>query len=265
MRRIPASVALVLLVMLSACGDDDGGAGGTATDAGSQTTEGEPTESPTTAPAPDTDAAAEPYVEALADELSGFGVSEDSARCIASGLVDAIGAERLEQEGLTPQEFVELGDFEEAGLEVGDEEVDRLGQHLAGCDLTGFISAAMLAQEEDDWSDESIQCISSAIATEDVGPAMAEFLLLDEQVGLFSALAASFARCPDALTEAVIQGIERSQGSELSEEGRACIAEQVEDNAEGVADLLVDTTGGEELRDEILEACSEFLDAESDG
>jgi hypothetical protein len=236
MHRTLACVAVVALA-LTACGDDDGGS----------------------------DADAQPYVDAVTRSLQGdeeFPVSDDTAACIGEAVVDAVGADRLEEAGVTPKEFEDAEDFDDLGIELTDDDIDRLGSGLAGCDLADAITQGF-ASELPGLTDGDLECISDGIDDDALGDAMAQGLLGGDDVNPEDIVGPVFdglKDCPDAVTALLVDSIEQGSGEEVSEEGRACIQDEVADDTAEVVDLLLagDTgTGGFPQRLEA--ACGDVL------
>lgn len=100
------TLALLLALVGSACsGDSDADAAREE-----RTTTTALTSPTTTAPAPDLDPDAEPYVDTLADALAsgasgGLPVEPEAARCLAPRWVDVLGEERLVEAGITPEQL----------------------------------------------------------------------------------------------------------------------------------------------------------------
>lgn len=95
----------------------------------------------TTAPAPELDPDAEPYVDTLADALAsgaagGLPVDLEAARCLAPRWVDVLGEERLVDAGVTPQQLASGygGDTSAAlGELIDDETATAMVDAFAAC------------------------------------------------------------------------------------------------------------------------------------
>jgi hypothetical protein len=244
MRRILTCVAVVALV-LTACGDDDGGGGD--------------------------DAAAQPYVDAVSRSLKGdeeFPVPDDTADCIGAAVVDAVGVERLEEAGITPRDFEEAEDFDDLGIELTDDDVDRLGSSLADCDLADAITQGF-ATELPGLTDSDLECISEGIDDDALGDAMAQGILGGDDVepeDVVGPVLDGLKDCPDAVTALLVESIEERSGEELSEEGRACIQDQVADDTAAVVDmLLAGDAGASDFTQQLEAACGELLPGPGSG
>lgn len=132
----PARHLLALLaavaILLSACGDDDDSSStttSTTTETTTSTTEDQSTGNET-----DLDRGA--YVAALAGELEdsqGLDVDDGSSSCIAGALVDAVGMDHIESEGITVEDFAAADSLVELGIEVDEASIDRLGAEIDSC------------------------------------------------------------------------------------------------------------------------------------
>jgi hypothetical protein len=172
LKRSPRRVRLLavpaaLLLALAACGDDDDDddtTGGDDTEATIETVvttdDGDETDATTEDASDDTsddDAEsgetydADEYVDALVDDIGG---DEEGAECVAQSLVDAIGTDRLEASGVTPEDFVASGSLDEIGLGLEESDAPSLQADLEACP-----SLVDLFGEAADASDEEIACV----------------------------------------------------------------------------------------------------------
>jgi hypothetical protein len=254
MRRF-LTIPVVLLLLLAACGDDDDSAAdGTTTTTEPATVEEDPR--------------ATPYVDVLADGLrdEGITMAEEPGRCLSRAIVEGIGVDQLEREDVSPQELVEAGDFEALGLEVGSEQVDRLAGNLEACDLTEFISLIVQSGAGVGMSGEKAGCVAEEIDYDRFRPGMAAAFLgedAERYEGAFAeSLAGGIAGCPEVLVALVAAGIEESKGDEMSDAGRACLAEELDpDEAEPTLVALFegDQSALEELIAGAVSACPELV------
>ena len=115
--------ASFLAVVGAGCGDDGGGGGG-----------------------------GNSYAEAAAASFRDdpdFPFDDDSAECFAGRLVDVIGVDRLENAGVTPEDFAdEEFDLADAGLDLGDEEASELASAFPECDIA-IADLIVIGIEED--------------------------------------------------------------------------------------------------------------------
>ncbi len=85
------------------------------------------------------------------------------AECVAQALVDAIGAERLEASGVTPEDFVATGSLEEIDLGLDPSAAPAMQADLEACP-----SLVELFGEAADASDEEIACVSENLSQEQI-------------------------------------------------------------------------------------------------
>jgi hypothetical protein len=131
MRRTLTSVALVAFAF-SACSDDSGGDGGNA----------------------------QPYVDALSaefqdpEEEGDSALSDAEAECAAEGTVNALGADELEDAGITPEQLAAANDPTELDMDISEDQARGAAEALVGCiDSIGVLLAG------EDASDEAVACI----------------------------------------------------------------------------------------------------------
>jgi hypothetical protein len=251
MRRFLACASAVLL-LLAACGDDDTAATGDATGPAADTTDaaesgdataddagtddGEEPSPDTTEPGDDGraagDGSAEPYIDALEPGIaeSGLATGED-ARCIAGAVIETIGVDRLEEEGVDPDDLAGSAELSELGLDEEDLDADTLAGELGACDLSGFVSAAVAASGDVTLSQESIDCVGQEIDQEPVSRGLAGGIAggdTEEFEAEFGrALAEAMSQCPEAIADLVVGGFEEQLEGELSSEARDCVAAEV--------------------------------------
>jgi hypothetical protein len=104
------------------------------------------------------DADAQPYIDALAEsfqeEEEGFAPTEEQAECMAEKTIDAIGADTLEEAGITPEEVVDSDGPEDLGLELSEDQATEAARAFFDCDLS-FAEAFAGADAEE----EAVECI----------------------------------------------------------------------------------------------------------
>ena len=164
-------VPAVLLLALAACGDDDDSADDTdvtaavTEPAGTEPVDTETTDTATT----DTESSdtasdgtasgetyeADEYVDALVDEIGG---DAESATCVGEAFVNAVGVERLEASGVTPEDFATSGSPAELGLEI-----DQANAASMQCDLEACPSLIDLFAEAADAPDDDVDCFRESI------------------------------------------------------------------------------------------------------
>lgn len=164
-RRFLAALAAGAL-LLGACGDDD--ASDTA-DADTSTTEAATSED-------------DEYVEAMAASMqqdADLPFDDADVDCLAEEFVGALGgAERLESDGITPEDLRGEDGLAELGLELGQDEAEGIAASFASCDVS--LAELVLAEAGGDVPPEMRSCVEENL-DEDV---LAEFfaaVLVDEQ------------------------------------------------------------------------------------
>lgn len=93
----------------------------------------------------DDQASRDEYVEAMVASTSDDpeAVEEDN-RCLAESFVDGYGVDALADDDVTPDDFADLGDPSELGLEFSDEQADDFYGRLDAClDVRHFVAAAI--------------------------------------------------------------------------------------------------------------------------
>jgi hypothetical protein len=159
------AVPAALLLALAACGDDDDDPTGGddteetidagATDATTDDASDDTASDDTASDDGDDDSGetyeADDYVDALVDDIGG---DDEGAECVARALVDAIGTDRLEASGITPEDFVATGDLNEIDLGLDASAAPALQADLEACP-----SLVDLFGEAADASDEEIACV----------------------------------------------------------------------------------------------------------
>jgi hypothetical protein len=155
-RRLLAVLAAGAM-LLGACGGDDEGNAGTGDDE---------------------------YVEAMAasmqdDEELPF--AEEDIDCLAGEFVDALGgAERLEADGIAPEDLRSGQAMEDLDLELGQEEADGIAASFGNCDVS--LAQLLLAEAGDQVPEEVRTCVEENL-DEDVLADFFATVLIDEQSG----------------------------------------------------------------------------------
>ncbi|MCO8128893.1 hypothetical protein NHL50_16905 [Acidimicrobiia bacterium EGI L10123] len=155
-RRLLAALAAGAL-LVTACGDDDTGNAGSGDDE---------------------------YVEAMAASMQqdeDLPFAEADIDCLSREFVEALGgAERLESEGITPEDLSSDEGLDDLGLELGQEEADGIAASFGSCDVS--LAELVLAEAGEDVPAEVRDCVEENL-DEDV---LAEFfatVLVDEETG----------------------------------------------------------------------------------
>jgi len=172
--------ALLLLVAISACGDDDGGVfdgsttseGDSVTTAVSTTTSGESSTtaaSTTTAEITTTSGAGDSALGGLVAGALAQGVGADDSvvaggeeECFTSGLSQAIGAERFAELDAIADD---AADMSEVFGQMTEPELDALVEVIGTCiDVEAMLTAEMTS---DELSPEAVACLAGAFSEED--------------------------------------------------------------------------------------------------
>jgi hypothetical protein len=155
-RRLLAALAAGAL-LLSACGDDDAGNAGSGDDE---------------------------YVEAMAESMQrddDLPFADEDIDCLADEFVDALGgAERLEEDGITPEDLRSEDGLDELGLEMGQEEADGIAASFGSCDVS--LAELVLSEAGDDVPPEVRDCVEENL-DEDVLADFFATVLVDEETG----------------------------------------------------------------------------------
>ena len=156
MHRRLLSVLAIAALLSGACGDDGGNAG----------------------------SGDDEYVEAMAasmradDELP---FADDDIDCLAGEFVDALGgAERLEEDGITPEELRGDEGLDDLGLELGQDEADGIAASFGSCDVS--LAELVLAEAGEEVPAEVRSCVEENL-DEDVLADFFATVLVDEDSG----------------------------------------------------------------------------------
>jgi hypothetical protein len=156
-----------------------------------------------------------------------------SLYCIAEALVDVVGVERLDAEGITPEHFAVAQSFVDLGLDVDDDEaaVERLAAAFEACgDLRRLLAAGI---------PEGSSCL-----LESMDPSLlARSFARDSLTGSTSdVLMTMFESASPACIERALIDEMKVQG-ELSDADAACFADVLDD--EVAVRLVIASSGGE--------------------
>lgn len=213
------------ILVTSACGGDDDDNGEAA---------------PTTTTAPADKNAQEPsgeflhdeeYTAVLADSLedsdSGFGASADEAACAVDRMVDQIGAQRMQEAGLTEENL--LSD-ETTATDLTEEEANQVADALLEC--IDFASAVARSFSEDVAADE-VSCLSDRLGDESLlrETIVASLLEGDNATiddGTSQQLSDAFFECIDMAQ--LFIGELKAGGTQLTPEQEACLREAIAAN-----------------------------------
>jgi hypothetical protein len=245
-------VLLAVAVLLGACGGggDDG------------ETRQEPVSSDSGG-----DIGADEYTAALAESMQGPdgfpSIDETQATCVARGLVDALGADTLNDAGVTPGEFAAAEGPEDLDIEVPPDAVDNLGQSIAACDVAEVLEQDVVI---DPFADEfgydlpsdGVACLSSQIDDQALSAAVAEVFLTASTDALTTVEADAIVACPHV----AVGAFAAEAGAPLAPEVEQCVADFVAANPDLVRGLM--GAGGEaqaaveQFGTQLAAACPEF-------
>lgn len=163
LRRLAIVMGLVLVA--GACGDDDGGSAASTDD---------------------------PLVQAIVDEMladeTNPAASRDEAECFASGVVGAIGTDRLNELGVTPDD---VGSLDEIGFERA--EVEVVVDEMFDC--TSAAEEFVNQFSVDGMSDEDAACLADAFGEDKLKEFMVSAFLDEEPSDLFATITTAMNDC----------------------------------------------------------------------
>jgi len=99
---------------------------------------------------------AQPYVDALVEAFEDDGdfATDDEAECVAEASVEAIGADFLEDNDISPEDLAESDGPQDLDIDISEDQARGAASALVDCDISwGALFAG------DDASDEAIACI----------------------------------------------------------------------------------------------------------
>jgi len=167
------------LLLFAACGGDDGGGGGELSSADQEFV----------------DAAMQQY------DPEDTELTEDQARCVAESLVGAVGSERLEDLGISPESFGDDDNPFPEGLD--QDEAEDVVEGINSCiDMASLFVESM--SENGQLSDEAVACLADAFDQATIDEIFVTMLTegedaLQENQELTVKLLDVFQECPEAL------------------------------------------------------------------
>ena len=211
----------------------------------------------------DGEADAQPYIDAVSADLQdpddddSPGLDEETAECLATALVDVVGADRLEEDDIDPDDLADAESLDDLDITLDDDAQEQLADGIVDCDVETAIVEAAIDEIGADVPSGTTECLSDAIDDDAFSELMVASVVDGSDVGADTLLRA-FADCPDALAELVAAGIEAELGAQLSSDAIECIASHIEDDPDAAADAMndgdVDAYGAA-----LLEACPEIV------
>jgi hypothetical protein len=153
-RRLLASVAVAALV-LAGCGDDDDSAADDRTDE---------------------------YAAAMAASMAeddDLPFEQQDIDCLSVEFVEALGgAERLEAEGIEPEDLRGDDGIDELGLDLGEEEAEGIAAAFGNCDVS--LAELVLAEAGDDVPPEVRDCVEENLDEDVLARFFAQVLVDDD-------------------------------------------------------------------------------------
>jgi hypothetical protein len=240
-RRLVTTGVLLSLVLLAGCG------GGSEVE-NSDTTDAPTTAEPTTStePKPDVDEYAAAFAVGLSDGAP-EGVTDADIECATTGMVEAIGVDRLIELEITPDDVEDSTDFSEFDRQPERAEVRAMVDAMFECIDMGGAFASIIASElsssvdsEMFATDDVVECFANAMSESDAIREMATDSWLGEEPA-DGALLDEFGRplfaCVD-WSAVLAVGFQAMIGQELAPESIACLNETVD--RDEFAGLVVD-------------------------
>jgi hypothetical protein len=205
------------------------------------------------------------FAESLINDDSGFGLSESEAQCATDEILDEIGAERLQEAGMTELYLnTQSGD----PTDLTDEEARTIVDALFDCADMGEAFASQVAgdlEDEENITPEQAQCFGDAVGEDD---AIKDVMALSLQQGEDAEVPHDSAErivdlmleCFD-LADLFASSLEEG-GITVTPQQRECLGEQMKQN-EGFREALINSFSGEEEELSDDEGATLFLDMAS--
>jgi hypothetical protein len=115
---------------------------------------------------------AQPYVDALAEELEGDDMTADEAECMAEQTIDAIGADFLADNDIEPEDLAGSDGPQDLDIEISEEQAEGAASAFVDCDIS--FAEGILGE---DASDEAVACVESNLDEDAIVDALtAEYL-----------------------------------------------------------------------------------------
>lgn len=209
---------------------------------------------------------ATPYVDAVRADLetdeSGFVLEGGSAECVASALVDAAGAERLDEAGVSPEDFASAESFDDVDVDLDPEQLRAdLSESLGACALGAPLTDVFVSEFPYELSDEDTTCVVRSLDEGDeLSAGLADSLVDGDDAGIQTSFSTALTDCPSVTGNLLAETISAA-GVPVSDEARVCITDEMEARGrQGVDHLIEGGAPAQALGQEIGEACLEGLD-----
>jgi hypothetical protein len=205
--------AALLPAMLAACRDDDAGGDGTGGDGSADGANASEAERPYV----------DAFVEDITEEGEEFTASEAEAECFGLRIVRVVGADELQDQGVTPTEYVDAGSLDDLGVDVPDDAAAQVSAALTDCfdDLTGVFGQGLAE------AGEGAECLAESLDETRLADALADSFVgggdADEAIAqaIFAGLSPA---CAEQLL--VRAGVE---SGDITEDAAACMTDQLDD------------------------------------
>jgi hypothetical protein len=115
---------------------------------------------------------AQPYVDALTEELEGDDMTADQAECMAEQTIDAIGADFLADNDIEPEDLAGSDGPQDLDIEISEEQASGAAEAFVDCDIS--FADGLLGL---DASDEAVACVEDNLDEDVIVDALtAEYL-----------------------------------------------------------------------------------------
>ena len=115
---------------------------------------------------------AQPYVDALTEELEGDDMTDDQAECMAEQTIDAIGADFLADNDIEPEDLAGSDGPQDLDIEISEEQASGAAEAFVDCDIS-FAEGLLGA----DASEEATACVEDNLDEDVIVEALtAEYL-----------------------------------------------------------------------------------------
>lgn len=205
---------------------------------------------------------AAPYVDAVredveSNESGGFSLDGDAAQCVAESLVEAADADKLDEAGVTPEDFAAADSFDDVDAEFDDDELrSSLTNSLSDCELGASLTDVFVSEFPFELADEEKACVADSLDEGDeLSPGLADSLVDGDDAGIQDAFSTALVDCPQ-VTGSLLSEVLTQSGVPVSDEARACITDEMEQRGEeGVEQLIGGGAEAQGLGEEIGVAC----------
>lgn len=208
---------------------------------------------------------AQRYVGALApaiSEDSDIPMGDEAATCVATAIVDLVGADALAEAGVSPEELADADNLADAGVEPPDDAGRRLGEEFGACDIAGPLRTTLVENLVSgvgaEVPPEATGCVEENLGDEALTGALGALFADGSEAEMQQLIGDAIVACPDIPTAAVVG---RSPAQE-SPETVACVRGFVEDNPDLVRAAFADDdqAAAQELGAQLAGACQLTLE-----